>query len=94
MALDTVAEVPDQAGVPGEVSGLQRRQGRNPSFDAAAAVLKKVTFSDLGSFTGQTGRQYIPVVFTPTKNCPSKRGSRDNLAFSNLLTCWYGILLC
>ena len=57
MARDTVAEVPDQAGVPGDVSGLQRRHGRNPSLAAAAADLKKVTFSGLGSFTGHTGRQ-------------------------------------
>jgi hypothetical protein len=57
MARDTVAEVPDQAGVPGDVSGLQRKHGRNPALAAAAADLKKVTFSGLGSFTGHTGRQ-------------------------------------
>ncbi|HVC37692.1 MAG TPA: hypothetical protein VNF46_04740, partial [Gammaproteobacteria bacterium] len=32
----TVAEVPFQAGVPGAVSGRQRRQGRNPASAAAA----------------------------------------------------------
>ena len=37
-ALETVFEVPHQAGVPGEHSGRQRRQGRNPASAAAAAV--------------------------------------------------------
>ena len=36
-ARDTVAEVPSQAGVPGEVSGRQRRHGRKPASAAAAA---------------------------------------------------------
>jgi hypothetical protein len=39
-ARDTVAEVPIQAGVPGELSGRQRRQGRRPDSAAAAAVGK------------------------------------------------------
>jgi len=30
-------EAPSQAGVPGEASGRQRRQGRNPASAAAAA---------------------------------------------------------
>jgi hypothetical protein len=34
---DTIADVPDHAGVPGEVSGRHRRQGRNPAPSAAAA---------------------------------------------------------
>ena len=35
--LETVADVPFHAGVPGEVSGRQRRQGLNPASSAAAA---------------------------------------------------------
>ena len=34
---DTEAEVPSQAGVPGDVSGRHLLQGRNPAFSAAAA---------------------------------------------------------
>ena len=57
IALDTGVDVPAQAGVPGEASGRQRRQGRKPSLAAAAADLKNVTFSFFGSLTGQIGRQ-------------------------------------
>jgi hypothetical protein len=39
-------------------------------------------FSLFGEFAGQIGRQYMPVVRTPMKKCPSKRASRDNLARS------------
>ncbi len=39
-ARDTVLGVPSQAGVPGEHSGRQRRQGRNPASAAAAALGK------------------------------------------------------
>jgi hypothetical protein len=53
----TVAAAPRQAGVPGAVSGRQRRQGRNPARSAAAAVGKNVTLPDFAGFTGQTGRQ-------------------------------------
>ena len=35
---DTTLDVPDHAGVAGDASGRQRRQGRNPSACAAAAV--------------------------------------------------------
>jgi alkylation response protein AidB-like acyl-CoA dehydrogenase len=37
MTRDTVVELPVQAGVPGEDSGRQRRQGRKPASAAAAA---------------------------------------------------------
>jgi len=37
MALETVAEVPFQAGLPGAASGRHRRQGRKPASAAAAA---------------------------------------------------------
>jgi hypothetical protein len=56
-ALDTVAALPCHAGLPGAVSGRQRRQGRKPALSAAAAVGKKTTFSDRAGFTGQVGRQ-------------------------------------
>ena len=39
-ARDTVLEVPSHAGVPGQLSGRQRRHGRNPAAAAAAAVGK------------------------------------------------------
>ena len=38
-ALETFQEDPLQAGVPGEDSGRQRKQGRNPAAAAAAADL-------------------------------------------------------
>jgi hypothetical protein len=56
-ARDTVAAAPRQAGVPGAVSGRQRRQGRKPARSAAAAVRKKTTLRDRAGFTGQVGRQ-------------------------------------
>ena len=34
----TTAEAPSQAGVPGAVSGRQRRHGRKPASAAAAAL--------------------------------------------------------
>jgi hypothetical protein len=39
-ARDTVLDVPNQAGVPGEHSGLQRKHGRKPASAAAAALGK------------------------------------------------------
>jgi len=39
-ARETVVEVPSHAGVPGELSGRQRKQGRKPAAAAAAAVGK------------------------------------------------------
>jgi hypothetical protein len=39
------------------VSGRQRRQARKPAAWAAAAVVKKATFSGLGVRAGQLGRQ-------------------------------------
>jgi len=36
-ALDTVVDVPDHAGVPGDDSGRHRMQGRYPASAAAAA---------------------------------------------------------
>jgi len=56
-ARETLAPAPRQAGVPGAVSGRQRRQGRNPARSAAAAVGKNTTLRDCAGFTGQTGRQ-------------------------------------
>jgi len=56
-ARDTVAAAPRHAGVPGAVSGRQRRHGRNPACSAAAAVGKKTTLRDLAGFTGHVGRQ-------------------------------------
>jgi len=78
-ARSTVACFPIQAGVPGAASGRHRKHGRYPAISAAWAVLKNSTFSRLGR-AGQTGRQYTPVVFTATKNLPSKRGSLANRA--------------
>jgi hypothetical protein len=52
-----VAEVPDQAGVPGEDSGRHLRHGLKPASAAAAAVGKNSTLPIFGDFTGQTGRQ-------------------------------------
>ena len=75
-ARETVADFPDQAGVPGAVSGRQRRHARNPASSAAAAQGKNRTFSGFGVRAGQIGRQYTPVVRTPVKNRPSKRESR------------------
>jgi hypothetical protein len=54
---DTVAAAPRQAGVPGAVSGRQRKQGRKPARSAAAAVGKKTTLRDRAGLTGQVGRQ-------------------------------------
>ena len=56
-ALFTVVEVPCQAGVPGEASGRQRKQGRYPASDAAAADKKNVQLLAFGILTGQIGRQ-------------------------------------
>jgi hypothetical protein len=53
----TVVAVPCQAGLPGAVSGRQRRHGRKPARSAAAAVGKNTTFLDFAGLTGQTGRQ-------------------------------------
>ena len=56
-ARETVAAVPIQRGVPGAVSGRQRRQGRNPAASAAAAQEKKSRFLRNGGRAGQMGRQ-------------------------------------
>jgi hypothetical protein len=56
-ARDTVFEVPIQAGVPGEHSGLHRRHGRNPASAAAAAVAKYRTFFSFAVGAGQVGLQ-------------------------------------
>ena len=53
----TSAGLPTQAGVPGAVSGRQRRQARKPAASAAAAHAKKRTFSRRGVRAGQIGRQ-------------------------------------
>ena len=53
----TVVEVPFQAGVPGTVSGRQRRQGRKPAATASSADLKYRTFSRLAGGDGQIGLQ-------------------------------------
>ena len=53
----TVADVPDHAGLPGAVSGRQRRHGRKPALSAAAGQAKKRTFRRAGRRAGQPGRQ-------------------------------------
>ena len=50
-----MAEVPSQAGVPGAVSGRQRRQGRKPASAAAAAVGKYLMLRCLAVGAGQIG---------------------------------------
>ena len=45
------------AGVPGAVSGRQRRHGRKPARSAAAAHGKNRTFRRFGVGAGHTGRQ-------------------------------------
>ena len=54
---DTVADVPRHASRSGELSGRQRRHGRNPASCAAAAVGTNVQFSSFGGRAGQIGRQ-------------------------------------
>jgi hypothetical protein len=56
-ARDTVFELPRQKASSGDISGRQRKQGRNPASSAAAAVGKKRTFSRFGVGAGQIGRQ-------------------------------------
>ncbi len=56
-ARDTGARVPDHAGLPGAVSGRQRRQGLKPAASASAAQRKKRACSRRGVRDGQTGRQ-------------------------------------
>jgi hypothetical protein len=68
--------VPNQAGVPGEHSGRQRKQGLKPASVAAAAVGKYRTFFSFAGGAGQIERQYTPLENTPMKNLPSKRASR------------------
>ena len=53
----TVVAVPFQAGLPGAVSGRQRRHGRKPARSAAAAVRKNTTFFECAGRAGQVGRQ-------------------------------------
>jgi len=52
-----VLELPRQKARSGDVSGRQRKHGRNPASCAAAAVWKNRTFSRLGVGAGQNGRQ-------------------------------------
>jgi hypothetical protein len=75
-----VFEVPSQAGVPGELSGLHRKHGRNPASAAAAAVAKYRQFFSFAVGAGQIGRQYTMLPTTPIKNFPSNRASRESLA--------------
>src|ERR1700687_1336598 len=56
-ARETTDEVPHQAGVPGEVCGRHRLQGRKPAASAEAADGNHRTFSGFRSGTGQIGRQ-------------------------------------
>ncbi len=56
-ALPTVVDVPFQAGVPGAVSGRQRRHGRKPAATASPAVRKYRTFSRRAVGDGQIGLQ-------------------------------------
>jgi len=63
--------------LPGAISGRQIRHGRYPACSASAADSLKVQFSSFGVRARHTGRQYIPVDETPTKNLPSKRVSLD-----------------
>ena len=53
----TTAEPPSHSGVPGAVSGRQRRHARKPAAAAAAALGKKRTRSRRGDGAGHTGRQ-------------------------------------
>jgi len=71
---------PFHAQESGAASGRQRKQGLKPLLAAATEVRKYSILLSLGAGAGQIGRQNIPVVFTATKNWPSKRASRDNLA--------------
>jgi hypothetical protein len=82
-ARETLTDAPIHAGVPGDASGRQRKQGRNPASAAAAADGKYRTFFGFGCGAGQTGRQYTPVVVTPMKKRPSKRASRASRALSH-----------
>jgi hypothetical protein len=52
-----VFDVPRQAAASGDSSGRQRRHGLNPASCAAAALGKKMQFSDLAVRAGQMGRQ-------------------------------------
>jgi hypothetical protein len=57
-ARETVLALPRQTvASSGEISGRQRRQGRNLASCAAAAVGKKRAFPRLGVGAGQNGRQ-------------------------------------
>ena len=75
-ARETTAEVPSHAGVPGAACGWQRLQGRKPAVSAAAAHANRTICFGRAKGTGQTFRQYRPVVLAPAKNLPSKRRSR------------------
>src|SRR5882757_2676790 len=56
-ARETVFEVPNHAGVPGELSGRHRKQGRKPASAAAAALGKYRTFFSFAVGAGQIERQ-------------------------------------
>lgn len=75
-ARETTADVPSHAGVPGEVCGRHRRQGRKPAASADPADGYHRTSAGFLNGTEQIGRQYTPVVSTPAKTRPSKRRSR------------------
>jgi hypothetical protein len=57
IARDTTADVPAQAGVPGDTAGRHRRQGRNPAASAAAAEANQIMLLGLANGTGQMERQ-------------------------------------
>ena len=61
---------------PGAISGRHFRQGRNAAASACAGVSKKRQLRRCGVRTRQIGRQYTPVLVTPTNRRPSKRASR------------------
>jgi hypothetical protein len=71
VARSTVVRLPFHAAQNGAVSGRHLKHGRKPAASAAIALGKNRTFSARAGRTGQTGRQYIPVVRTPVKNSPS-----------------------
>jgi hypothetical protein len=54
--------------------------GLKAAASAWARVAKKRQFSRRGVRTRHTGRQYTPVLVTPTNSRPSKRASRAHKA--------------
>ena len=73
----SVAALPvrrDSAEVVAALGG--RSLAVRPAFSASIGRRKKLQREARGVRAGHTGLQYTPVVSTPTKNTPSKRGSR------------------